>query len=312
MKKPINSINNAKEMSTYGIKEYVAVMIEFLKISPSYALADLIIKRKLNTNDQHKLIIKLYQKNKNTPLSNAGIKELITDFSRVLSTYALYGDITKISFDDWWKKTGLDLYGIEHRRPSVRKIAGITKNESIDIHFHRALDDYFIKHRPIEGNPHVLILGIPLGLPKRLLFKQITRYIDEANIPVISRSKKGKKPLAAKRLRYKPLMQILKLISFKALAPNKPQWQLAVALNLSPANSGEQDLHKFKATKNNVNHRYKLNVISSRMLTKGKLIAENAARDIFPSYTNISLPYFDYQEIAKRQNIKVLKGIKSK
>ena len=36
------------------------------------------------------------------------------------------------------------------------------------------------------------------------------------------------------------------------------------------------------------------------MLTKAKLAAENAARDVFPSFNKRVLPYFDYDEVYER------------
>ena len=66
MKKSQKSTNTLpgitmKDWSTKGIKGYVMLMVEFLRISPSYELAKLIRTRSLDKKTQNKLITQLYE-----------------------------------------------------------------------------------------------------------------------------------------------------------------------------------------------------------------------------------------------------------
>jgi hypothetical protein len=103
-----------KDWSTKGIQGYVMLMLEYLRLSPTYELA-----RKYRTG-------KLTAKEK---------KLLPSDFDQVLKTYDEYGDVSTVKFADWWVSTGIGLYGSEYIKPQVRRIANIEKNEESLIDF---------------------------------------------------------------------------------------------------------------------------------------------------------------------------------
>jgi hypothetical protein len=95
-----------KDWSTKGIQGYVMLMVEFLRISPSYALAQEIRSKKIVPSKQAALILKLYT-DAEKPLTKQAERDVIKDFERVLSTYDEYGDIFQCSFDEWWANRGL-------------------------------------------------------------------------------------------------------------------------------------------------------------------------------------------------------------
>ncbi len=299
--KPIKSIPNRskKEWATQGIKAYIMLMLEFLRISPSYALADRMVKTKMKEKDRIKAITDLYQKGNKQLLTTSEIAELVADFDKVLATYELYGDIATIKFDDWWMTKGIDIFGVDYFKPEVRQIARIEKNEKMEAMFHKALDHYFMKPRVNEGKPPALILSIPLNMNKKYLLTQVSKLIDRANASGPVKPKKAYKRLAATRLRSEPLMKMIQLLWHKAYYPNMEQWRIAVKTKMSETYSPKLD-GSAKTTKLNTEERYNLNVLTTRMLTKAKLAAENAARDVFPSFEKRILPHFDYDDVYER------------
>ncbi len=95
-----------KDWSTKGIKGYVMLMVEFLRISPSYELARQIRSKGIDKKIQNKLITQLYEI-KGKKLSAVDKQNVITEFQSVLATYDEVGDISKQSFDTGWQERGI-------------------------------------------------------------------------------------------------------------------------------------------------------------------------------------------------------------
>jgi hypothetical protein len=283
------------EAGALEVKNHLFYLLEFLRISPSYALATEIRSKKMNKSQAKKRILDLYSKS-STKIARSN---LINDFDKVFETYNIYGDISKLDFEAWWKMKGIFIYGSEYRKPKVHQIARIDKNEKQDAFFYKALDFHFNKIRPLEDDPPALIISIPLGMPKRGLLKQVSKYIDSMKVVLPPKSKRAKIPMATKRLRADVYNKMIRLIWCKAANPDLAQWELAIKAKISPKLT--QDLNtNTKPSIFNVDQRIKLNVVTSRMLTKAKLVAENTARGQFPSDKALILPSFDYNEIYKR------------
>lgn len=268
-----------KDWSTKGIKGYVMLMLEFMKLSPTYELA-----RKAN----------------NEGLSKAEKKSLPKDFDQVLATYEEFGDISTISFNDWWESKGIYIYGSEFQKPQVRLIANVEKDEKIEPQFHYALDRYFKVMRVAEGEVPSLILAVPLGMNKRYLMKQITLLINKAGVEVPVRAKKAKKELTAQRLRSAPLFTMLHLLRNKAANPNLELWRLGVIAKVSPANMNGLDAMAAKVTSKTTDQRINMQILTSRYLLKAKRLVEHSARGNFPRSTPIDLPDFNYEEMYLR------------
>ena len=271
-----------KDWATKGIQGYVMLMFEYLRLSPTYELA---------------------RKARFGKLTAAQKRGLPDDFDLVLKTYDEYGDVSKISFVDWWAQTGINLYGSEYIKPQVRQIANIEKNEEYEPGFAKALEQYFKGFRKHEGSGRALILAIPLGMPKRAILKEVTKMINKTGVTVPPKAQKAKRSLTAKRLRSPPLIRGIHLLWIKAQHPEWVNWRLGVAAKVSPKNAENLDINAKKASAKTVNQRYNMTVLTSRALKKAQYIAENAARGRFPDPKPIALPEFDYQDIYRRMQI---------
>lgn len=271
-----------KDWSTKGIKGYVRLMIEFLRLSPSYELA---------------------RKYRNGELSKAEHAQLPDNFEQVLKTYDEYGNVGSLNFEDWWQRVGIYLYGTEFDKPQVRQIANIEKGDSFEPGFSRALEHYFQKLRPPEGNGPALVLAVPLGMNKRYIMRQITLLIDRAGVAVPVKAQKSKRPLTAERLRSEPLFKAIHLLWEKAQKPDQELWRLGLRANISPKNAEGLDINAKRNTTKTADQRIKMAILTSRALKKAKYICENAARGKFPCTVPIDLPEFDYADIYRRMRI---------
>ena len=271
-----------KDWGTKGIQGYVMLMFEYLRLSPTYELA---------------------RKSRFGKLTAAQKRMLPDDFDLVLKTYDEYGDVSQISFANWWARTGINLYGSEFIKPQVRQIANIEKDEEYELGFAKALEQYFKSFRKHEGSGRALILAIPLGMPKRAILKEVTRMINKTGVTAPPRAQKAKRSLTAKRLRSAPLFIGLNLLWAKAQNPDWVNWRLGVVANVSPTNANGLDPNVKKVSAKTVDQRNNMTVLTSRALKKAQYIAENAARGRFPDPKPIPLPDFDYEDIYRRMRI---------
>ena len=271
-----------KDWSTKGIQGYVMLMLEYLRLSPTYELA-----RKYRTG-------KLTAKEK---------KLLPSDFDQVLKTYDEYGDVSTVKFADWWTSTGIGLYGSEYIKPQVRQIANMEKDEVFEPGFTRALEHYFKTTRKHEGSGPGLILAIPLGMPKKSILKEVTRMINQTGVTVPPKAQKAKRSLTAKRLRSAPLFIGLNLLWAKAQYPDWANWRLGVRAKVSPTNAVGLDINTKKASAKTADQRINMTILTSRALKKAQYITENAARGRFPDSKLIPLPEFDYVDMYRRMRL---------
>lgn len=287
-----------KDWSTKGIQGYVMLMVEFLRISPSYALAHEIRTKKIAPSKQAPLILKLYR-DTDKPLAKQAERDVISDFARVLSTYDEYGDIFQCSFEEWWANRGLAMYGSPHNKPIVKKIAGISQGELYEPLFGRALEQYFNKQRASEGNPPALLLAVPVAQPKRQLLAYISKLIDAEAVPLPIKSQRAIKPLAAKRLRSAPLFIMLRILMARAQYPQLPLWRIGKHAGVSQKYA-QTEITLNKKRLQDADAKIHLSILTSRYLLKAKCVAEQAARGQFPSSAKLALPTFDQDAIFKR------------
>jgi hypothetical protein len=288
-----------KDWSTKGIKGYVMLMVEFLRISPSYELARQIRTKGLDKKTQNKLITQLYEAQGKT-LSAIDKQDVITGFQAVLATYDQFGDISTQSFDDWWQARGIYIYGTPFSKPLVKQIARIEKDEDFEPMFNKVYEHYLTKTRAAEGNPISLILGVPLGMPKADLLRQVSKLIDNAKVPLATKSARASKALAAKRLRSEPLFIQLRILMAKAQYPDMQLWKLGLWAKVSAKHAKTLDLKESKKKFEDAESKEHLAILTSRAFKNAKQVAENAARGSFPSSKPVKLPNYDFEDIYSR------------
>lgn len=253
---------------------------QYLRYSPSYLLA-----RKART-------LGLTAKEK---------KSLPKDFSKVLSTYDLLGDVHNTVFRLWWQKNGYDVFGVPYAQPNVRGVAIIDsaiKPKKTDLNL-------FSEHlNALHAQPQAnksLVLSIPLNLSTKTSLSQIKALL-EANKPAQEQVPKKIKPklsLQGQRFNSNALMKGLGLLMFKAAFPEMENWRLGVVAKLSDSYSPALDHMAPRAAKDAIEagDRILMGKIAYRSLDKYQKIAENAARGQFPCSDPVDMPPFDWKQL---------------
>jgi len=275
------------------------LMVEFLRISPSYELARKIRSQGLDKQTQNKLITQLYKAQGKT-LSAIDKQAVVAEFQSVLSSYDEIGDIATMTFDDWWQARGIYIYGTPFSKPLVKQIARIEKTEDFEPLFYKPYEQYLTKIRASEGNPTSLILGLPLGMPKADLLRQISKLIDNAKVPLVTKSARASKALAAKRLRSEPLFIQLRILMAKAQYPDMQLWKVGLWAKVSAKHAKTLDLKESKKKFEDAESKEHLAILTSRAFKNAKQVAENAARGSFPSSKPVKLPNYDFEDIYSR------------
>ena len=288
-----------KDWSTRGIKGYVMLMVEFLRISPSYELARLIRTQGLDKKTQNKLITQLYEA-EGKKLSASDKHAVIAEFQLVLATYDEFGDVATMTFDAWWQARGIYIYGTPYSKPLVKQIARIEKNEDFEPLFYKPYEHYLTKIRALEGNPTSLVLGVPLGMPKADLLRQISKLIDNAKVPLATKSARAGKALTAKRLRSEPLFIQLRILMAKAQYPDMQLWKVGLWAKVSAKHAKTLNLKEHKKKFEDADSKEHLAILTSRAFKKAKQVAENAARGSFPSSKPVRLPNYDFDDVYDR------------
>jgi hypothetical protein len=291
-----------KDWSTKGIKGYVMLMVEFLRISPSYELARQIRNKSLDKKIQAKLITQLYE-GEGKKLSAIDKQAVITEFQLVLATYDEIGDIATMTFDAWWQARGIYIYGTPFSKPLVKQITRIEKDEDFEPLFYKPYEQYLTKIRSSEGNPTSLILGLPLGMPKADLLRQISKLIDNAKVPLATKSARASKALASKRLRSEPLFIQLRILMAKAQYPDMQLWKVGLWAKVSAKHAKTLDLKEQKKKFEDADSKEHLAILTSRAFKNAKQVAENAARGSFPSSKPVRLPNYDFEDIYTRLRV---------
>jgi hypothetical protein len=291
-----------KDWSTKGIKGYIMLMVEFLRISPSYELARQIRSKGLDKKTQNKLITQLYEA-EGKKLSAIDKQAVITEFQSVLATYDEIGDIATMTFDDWWQARGIYIYGTPYSKPLVKQITRIEKDEDFEPLFYKPYEQYLTQIRSSEGNPTSLILGLPLGMPKADLLRQISKLIDQAKVPLAAKSARANKALTAKRLRSEPLFIQLRILMSKAQYPDMQLWKVGLWAKVSAKHAKTLDLKESKKKFEDADSKEHLAILTSRAFKKAKQVAENAARGSFPSSKPVKLPHYDFEDIYTRLRV---------
>ena len=288
-----------QEWSTTGIKHYVMLMVEFLRISPSYELARQIRVEGLNKKTQSLLITRLYQ-TEGKKLSAFDKQTVVTEFQSVLAAYDEFGDVSTTTFDLWWKKQGIYIYGTPYKKPTVFQITRVDKDQNIESSLNVKCQHYLGNIRTTEGNPISLVLGIPLGIPKADLLRQVSKLIDNAKVPLAKKSSRANRELAAKRLRSEPLFIQLRILMAKAQYPDMQLWKVGLWAKVSAKHAKTLDLREQKKKFEDADSKEHIAILTSRAFKKAKQVAENAARGSFPSSAPVRLPNYDFDDIYKR------------
>lgn len=257
--------------------------LDFLQISPSYRLAHLIAKGAVKRSDQ----------------------PLPADFQQVERTYAAFGDVTHTYFWDWWLRTAQYQFGVS-LKPEARVLLKLNLRQQPtenDIGQAQAeLADHLFIDRPAQGNQATIVVALPVHNDRKTMLKAFERLLDQTY--GLLGQQEGLAPFSVQRnkMREHTLRMALKVLRARAALPNERLFIIGNRANVSPANmTGEQ---RSRIDGEGKGKRRQMEIMTIRHLNRAYVLAENAARGLFPSLAPLAedphRPVFDYH-LLKRQ-----------
>ena len=134
------------------------------------------------------------------------------------------------------------------------------------------------------GNPECLLLAIPTNQTKQMALKQINAIVRAGNFTSTKpRLIKPKYELIRSKLR-EPTIK-LGTMALKMYQLGYPLWLIGNQLELSAAHHIELD-YEGNPNANELNlaeKKIRLQILASKLVAKAELIAENAARGLYPT-----------------------------
>jgi hypothetical protein len=233
-------------------------LVDYLKLSPSY-----------------KLVCEWARKG-----SKAIPKNAPKDWKLLVKTYEDFGDVWRIPESRWWKSRGVALFGIKAAKAQTFTVGN---SDSVQL-INSKTAAQSQKTWQDMGSPECLVLAIPMNQTKQLALKQITAIVRAGNF-VSTKPKliKPKYELIRSKLR-EPTIK-LGIMALKMYQFGSPLWLIGNRLALSPAHHIELD-DEGNPNPNELNlaeKKIRLQILASKLINKAELIAENAARGLYPT-----------------------------
>lgn len=284
--------SQAKEMGQSARRddlEWFRLWFAFLRASPSYELA-----RRYRSGELAR---------------SAGLP---ADFETVLAVYDDLGDVSSVRFAEWWRGVGFQHFGYEGQKPELVRLGVLSHDDDDDqlMRMRSSVRDYLTEEWLDQGQPTAIVAAIPVGVPKAQIMKQIAAMLGgiaqeerEHERKLVGRA--AKYGLVQAKLHQRSVGQYLDTVTTKARSPSSTLWQIGALASLSYTHSRWLNPAATPTGKDQIDARDRLKILTSRALHRGHMIAENAARGIFPSYAKCeNASPIEWTELGKRLEAK--------
>jgi hypothetical protein len=232
--------------------------VDYLKLSPSY-----------------KLVCEWARKGSKAIPLNAP-----KDWKQLVKTYEDFGDVWRIPESRWWDSRGKVLFGIKAAKAQTFVIGH--SDEAALINSKTATQSQNTWQD--MAKPDCLVIAIPTNQTKQTALKQINAIVRAGNfVSTKPRLIKPKYELIRSKLR-EPTIK-LGIMALKMYQLGSPLWFIGNQLALSPAHhiklddEGNPDANEFNLAEKKI----RLQILASKLVAKAEVIAENAARGLYPT-----------------------------
>jgi len=233
-------------------------LVDYLKLSPSY-----------------KLVREWVQKGSKSIPKNAP-----KDWGQLVKTYEDFGDVWRIPESRWWDSRGKALFGIQAAKTQTFTVGH--SDDAALINIKTASQSQKIWED--MAKPDCVIIAIPTNQTKQMALKEISAII-RSNTFVSSKSKpiKPKYELIRSKLREHTIK--LGTIALRMYRAGDHLWLIGNQLNLSSEHYIQLDDERNPkgGEINLAEKKIRLQILASKLVSKAELIAENAARGLFPT-----------------------------
>ena len=254
-------IRDGDRWITFGAMKRVAAWFEFLRFSPSYELA------------------RRYRAGERSPDA-----ALPADFSTVLAVYDDLGDVSG-SMTDWWLGGANRSFGQGGEMPRVVGVGVVSSGQPEFARVKDNVERYRQTEWISQGERKVMFVAIPVGLPKAQLTKQLGYLVDEfpPDAHVLS-PQAPKYRVTGKKTEWGTIYRYLRCLQAKADLADATLWQIGLRAEVSSTYAKLLNSSPPPPPHERAEHRQTLKIYTSRGISRGHMIAENAARGVFPTY----------------------------
>ncbi|MFN3226624.1 MAG: hypothetical protein ACE360_10300 [Hyphomicrobiales bacterium] len=256
-----------------------ALWYEFLRLSPSYELARLkTAGRKLDK------------------------EALPADFEQVEQVYRSLGNVRRYDFDEWWRKVGLNEFGISTEKPQVWFVGHTHKSDEDQWMIAEGVQDYLDNEWDTFGLPPTLFVAIPLNMSTDAILKDVQDLVAKRDVGERAHITRANFKLAEGRFRAGAYREYYEYVKLKTIYPNYPYWKLPELVGGNGEDTTGLPLKKAKKADHLVDKHKKLSNHARRCVERARIMAESAARGLFPNHDKEKCPHalpFDYKDIRK-------------
>lgn len=288
----------------------------FVYISPSYALATEIRASDLSAAERQRRIRAHYASGvakssdvTTTKAFNFDAAQAFDDFQTVLRFHDDFQELQKndhflfqLGGDSDSRKATLwftSKYLLD-RLPISNPIAYVNPREGSDIEqFDNDMCRFLVSAKAPNAWPESLVVALPLAVPCNELLKMVANLVDSYADQGLTYTGRADVTFLGKRLHFEPLYAKLRLLLYKIFYPDEQLWKLGIRARISKTYVRLFNSPQSKGKLSSI-EKERLSIITSRALSNAKLIAENAARGVFPSTKAVYMPKYDWCELRKR------------
>jgi len=233
-------------------------LVDYLKLSPSY-----------------KLVCEWARKGQEVSPANAP-----KDWKQIVRTYGDFGDVWRIRESIWWDSRGRDLFGIRAAKTQTFSVGNSDTSTLINAQNLNKSQKFWED----MAKPDCLVIAIPKNQTKQLALKQINSIVRADTFASFTpKLVKPKYELIRSKLRDPTIK--LGIIALKMYKAGAPLWVIGNNLVLSPANhiKFDEDGNLSPDELNLADKKIRLQIFASKLIAKAEIIAENAARGLYPT-----------------------------
>lgn len=306
-----------KSIDDFDLIDIDQLRVEFMRVSPSYALRCQLALSRQTDEIKSKRIFDLYQRASETAKFR-GLDSLFSSdrnrlqfekfqktYARIDHTYQEYGNVL-IPYSDWYLKTGRKVFDNWTNRRDVKFFGTFnyqTSDGDLDNkQIRKNITKYLDEMADTKDWPPTMLLSIPLDLPKSVALKNLKILLNahyDFVVPIKNQTYRKKKLIEGERERPDALSRRLKMLICKAFYPDAQLWKLGLMAGVSKAHmirfyDASTSTEEFR------NLRPQLAALANRAIRTGQYIAEHASFDLFPSHKKVVTPFYDWELIKQR------------
>jgi hypothetical protein len=209
-----------------------------------------------------------------------------SDRATVSSVYRDLGSVWEHPFTEWWSKRGNAKFTGETAELHIRNIATLGPEKNYADGLSSFLADTIAGVWDAPGSTPSLLVAVPVNMTPDEIAADLRSLLEGFSKEERRRPPSSAKyaPIDGKRFSQKALLKYLKLYWYWVTNQDLPLWRIGLEVGISAKYETEKlDMSRIADSKY-ADERRTLSILTSRALFRARMISENAARGVFPSY----------------------------